>query len=38
VSEVVVIFLQLIIFASTAAFIWSLLGLVSHSLLQGDSG
>jgi len=29
-SEVIVIFLQLILFASTAAFFCSLLGLVSH--------
>jgi len=31
VSEVIVIFLQLILFANTAAFFCSLLGLVSHS-------
>jgi len=30
VSEVIVIFLQLILFANTAAFSYSLLGLVSH--------
>jgi len=37
VSEVIVIFLQLILFANTAAFFCSLLGLVSHSILEGDS-
>jgi len=31
VSEVIVIFLQLILFANKAAFFYSLLGLVSHS-------
>jgi len=36
VSEV--IFLQLILFANTAAFFRSLLGLVSHSFREGDSG
>ena len=36
VSEVIVIFLQLIRFENTAAFFYSLLGLVSHS--KGDSG
>jgi len=30
VNEVIVIFLQLILFANTAAFFYSLLGLVSH--------
>jgi len=30
VSEVIVIFLQLILFSNTAAFLYSLLGLVSH--------
>ena len=30
VSEVIVIFLQLFLFANTAAFFYSLLGLVSH--------
>jgi len=38
VSEVIVIFLQLILFANTAAFFYSLLGLVSHSFWGGDSG
>ena len=38
VSEVIVIFLQLFLFANTAAFFYSLLGLVSHSLSEGDSG
>jgi len=38
VSEVIVIFLQLILFANTAAFFCSLLGLVSHFLWKGDSG
>ena len=38
VSEVIVIFLQLILFASTAAFFHSLLRLVSHSFWDGDSG
>jgi len=37
-AEVIVIFLQLIIFANTAAFFCSLLGLVSHSFWEGDSG
>jgi len=37
VSEVIVIFLQLILFASTTAFFCSLLGWVSHSFLEGDS-
>jgi len=34
VNEVIVIFLQLILFANTAAFFCSLLGLVSHSFWQ----
>ena len=38
VSEVIVIFLQLILLANTAAFFHSLLGLVSHYLREGDSG
>jgi len=38
VSEVIVIFLQLIMFANTAAFFYSLLGLVSHCIWEGDSG
>jgi len=38
VSEVIVIFLQLILFANTAAFFCSLLGLVSLCLWEGDSG
>jgi len=38
VSEVIVIFLQLILFANTAAFFYSLLGLVSHCFWEGDSG
>jgi len=33
-----VLFLQLILFANTAAFFCSLLGLVSHSFLEGQSG
>jgi len=37
-SEAIVIFLQLILFANTAAFFYSLLGLVSHCLWKGDSG
>jgi len=37
VSEVIVIFLHLILFANTAAFFYSLLGLVSHSFWEGDS-
>jgi len=37
VSEVIVIFLQLILFANTAAFFYSLLGLVSHCFGEGDS-
>jgi len=35
VSYVIVIFLQLIPFANTAAFFCSLLGLVSHSFSEG---
>ena len=38
VSEVIVIFLQLIVFANTAAFFYSLLGLASHCFWEGDSG
>ena len=38
VSEVILIFLQLILFANTAAFFFSLLGLVSHAFGEGDSG
>jgi len=38
VSEVIVIFHQLILFAKTAAFFCSLLGLVSHAFGEGDSG
>jgi len=38
VSEVIAIFLHLIPFANTAAFFSSLLGLVSHSFSEGDSG
>jgi len=38
VSEVIVIFPQLILFANTAAFFYSLLGLVSHCFWEGDSG
>jgi len=38
VSAVIVIFLQLILLANTAAFFCSLLGLVSHSFSEGDSG
>jgi len=37
VSEVVVIFLHLILFANTAAFFYSLLGLVSHCFREGGS-
>jgi len=37
VSEVIVTFLQLILSASTGSFFCSLVGLVSHSLRQGDS-
>jgi len=38
VSEVIVTFLQPIIFANTAAFFFSLLGLLSHSFWKGDNG
>jgi len=38
VSEVIVIFLQLILFANTSAFLYYLLGLVSDCLWEGDSG
>jgi len=38
VSEVIVIFLLSILFVDTAAFVYSLLGLVSHSFWEGDSG
>jgi len=38
VSEVIMICLQLILFANTAAFFSFLLGLVSHSFWGGDSG
>jgi len=38
VSEVIEIFLQLILFANTAAFFYSQLGLVSDSFIEGDSG
>jgi len=38
VSEVIVSFLQLTLFANTAAFFYSLLGLVSHCFWEGDSG
>jgi len=37
VSEVIVIFLQLILFANTTAFFCSLLGLVSHCFWEGRS-
>jgi len=37
VSEVIVIFLQLILFANIAAFFCSLLGLVSHTFSEGNS-
>jgi len=37
-SSFCVIFLQLILFANTAAFFYSLLGLVSHCFWEGDSG
>jgi len=36
--EVIVIFLHLFLFANTAAFFCSPLGLVSHSFWEGDSG
>ena len=38
VSEVILNFLQLILFASTATFFCSVFGLVSHSFWEGDSG
>jgi len=38
VSEVIAIFLNLILFTNTAAFLYSLLGLVSQKLWEGDSG
>jgi len=38
VSEVMAIFLQLILLANTAAFGYYLLGLVSHSFWEGESG
>jgi len=38
VSEVIVTFLQLILFANTDAFFCSLLGLVSHSFWEDGSG
>jgi len=38
VSEVIAIFLQLILFTNTAAFFCSLFGLISQSLWKGDSG
>jgi len=38
VSEVIVIFLQLILFANTAAFFYSLLGWVSYCYWGGDNG
>ena len=38
VSEVIVIFLQLMLFVNTAAFFYSLLRLVPHSFWEGDSG
>jgi len=38
VSEVIVIFLQLILVANTAAFFHSLLGFVSHCFWEVDSG
>jgi len=38
VSEVIVIFLQVILFANRAAFFYSLLGLVSPCCWEGDSG
>ena len=37
VSEVIVIFLQLILFANTAAFFCSLLGLVSHTFQKATA-
>ena len=38
VNEVIVIFLQRILFANTAAFFYFLLGLVSHCFWEGDCG
>jgi len=38
VSEVIVLFLQLVLFANADAFFFSLLGLVSHCFREGDSG
>jgi len=38
VREVIVIFLQIILLANTAAFFYSLLGLVPHCFREGDSG
>jgi len=38
VSEVIMTFLQVILFANTAAFFCSLLGLVSHSFWEANSG
>ena len=38
VSEVIVISLELILFANTAALYSSLLGLVSHTFRECDSG
>jgi len=37
VNEVIVIFLQLILFANTVAFFSSLLGFVLHCFWEGDS-
>jgi len=37
VNEVIVIFLQIILFASTAALFYSLLDLVSHCFWEGDN-
>jgi len=38
VTEVTVIFLQLMLFANTAAFFYYLFGLDSHYFWEGDSG
>jgi len=38
VGEVIVIFLQIILFANTAAFFYSLLGWVSYCFWEDDSG
>jgi len=38
VSEVIAMFIQVILFANTAAFLCSLMGLVSHWFWEGDSG